>query len=96
MILANIRFQAYLVSHSYLEHWSISLHPFSCLSRMFVPKLEEIAKDRYTGDFGEILDPWYICTIKIPYSEEEHGDDCYADALVAHIDRSMGYKGQEY
>jgi len=51
---------------------------------MFVPKLEQIAKDRYTWDFGEVLDLRHICTIEIADGEEEHGDNCYTDALVTH------------
>lgn len=57
---------------------------------MFVPKLEEIAKDGYTWDFGEVLDLRHICTIEIADGEEEYGENCYTDALVTHVGCSTG------
>ena len=92
--MSDTRYQVYLVPHSHLKYRSIRLRPFSCLPCMFVPKLEQIAKDRHTWDFGKALDLWYVRAIEIPYNEEYNSNNCYTHALITHGGLSTGYESK--
>jgi hypothetical protein len=72
------------VSKSHLKDCTILLCQPCCNFCMLVSELQEISKERDTGDFGEILDFGCVCSVQISENEEDEGEERKARGLVRH------------
>ena len=62
---------------------------------MLVSELQEISKERDTGDFGEILDFGCVCSVQISENEEDEGEERKARGLVRHDEETDGMRSME-